>query len=84
MTHIDKDDVLSICDLCPHLGHKLVASILSGQGHNYLGCIMDPGDSFLGISNMLVSFVDEKQMKKYLNKEMGIIFPKETTSQKSR
>jgi len=51
-----------------------------------MGCIKDPADSFLGISNMLCSFVDEKQMKTYLNKDISIIFPEMETisSQKSR
>jgi hypothetical protein len=78
---------LSICDLCPQLGHKLVASILSGQGHNYVGCITDPGDSFKGITNILVSHVDEKQMRGILKKDITIISletEETTTSQKSK
>jgi hypothetical protein len=78
---------ISICDLCPQLGHKLVASVLSGQGQNYVGCVMDPGDSFKGITNILLSFVDEKKMRSILRKEdMGIISveTEETTSQKSK
>jgi len=66
----------------------LVASVLSGQGQNYLGCIMDPSDSFKGIANILLSFVNEKEMRNILKRDMTIISveteEEKRTSQKSK
>jgi len=64
--------MISICDLSPQLGHKLVASILVG-GHAYQACILDPGDSFTGISNMIMALVEESKMKHFLTIENDLI-----------
>jgi len=49
---------------------------------------MDPGDSFKGIANILLSFVNEKEMRNILKRDMTIISveteEEKRTSQKSK
>ena len=54
-----------ICDLSPHLGHKLGAAI--HLSHVYNGYIVDPQDCMESIGQMLLGVFDEKIMTDYLS-----------------
>jgi hypothetical protein len=58
---------LQIVDLSPHLGHKLIAA--AELRCDYIGLIVDPGDSVDGISTMLFGLYDDKKIKAMRNPE---------------
>ena len=55
---------MSICDLSPHLGHKLAASIFSG--YIYERYIVDAQNSLDGIEEVLLYHFSEEKMKSFL------------------
>jgi hypothetical protein len=80
-TNLDKE-VLRICDLSPHLGHKLTASILFG--HCYRGYVEDASDSIGGISNLIMLHVDQEKMNSFLTIEDPVPDPAEIISKKNK
>lgn len=56
---------LQIVDLSPHLGHKLVAALQ--LKFDYLGLIIEPGDSIEGIASMMIGLFEEREIKAMKN-----------------
>lgn len=52
-------------DLSPHLGHKLIAA--ADLKFDYVGLILDPGDSIDGIAMMLLGLYEEKTIRSMSN-----------------
>jgi predicted RNA-binding protein with RPS1 domain len=59
---VDKEQIV-ICDLSPHLGHKLAASIFSNNV--YVGYIEDPQKSFVGIAELILQHFEKQRIIDY-------------------
>ncbi len=69
--------------MSPHLGHKLIAA--ANLQFEYLGMILDAGDSIEGIATMILGLYDQKNLKQMANKgNVQLVTTIEKIKQKKR